>query len=177
MNISVKTVFSKGRVENFYKFHMMRMDKFRFLHYAFIIASLIAIVLLATVFDNYAHASTIIVILIIMTITLIVSRPYRIYRAYKKIITKSPLIDKSFIVTFHDEGIDYEMDSNIQKFKWEDILTIREIVDSLYIYVSDVKAIIVPKYLIEREERIKLIEFIKTKTLYKKHKFGQIAGE
>lgn len=177
MNISIKTVFSKNRVETFYKFHMMRMDKFRFLHYAFILFIIIAITLLATVFKNYEHSATILVILIIAGVAIVASRPYRIYRAYKKIIKKSPLEEKSFIVTFTEDGVTYQMDQSIQRFKWEDIVTVREITDSLYIYVSDVKAIIVPKFLIERKERLELIEFIKTKTHYKKHKFGQVAGD
>ena len=176
MNISVKTVFSKNRVETFYKFHMMKMDNFRFVHYAFVLLFVIAIILLATIFENFEHSATLIVILIIALVVLVASRPYRIYRAYKKIVKNSPLDDRPFTVTFTDEGVEYQMD-DIQRFRWEDIITVREIIDSLYIYVSDVKAIIVPKYLIDRQERLELIEFIKTKTHYKKHKFGQVAGD
>lgn len=177
MNISVKTVFSKNRVETFYKFHMMKMDKFRYLHYLFILLIIVGIILCVTVFGKYEHGATAMIILIIAGVVGIFSRPYRIYRAYKKIMKNSPLTEKPFTVTFTDDNVIYEMDGEIQLFKWEDIVTVREITDSLYIYVSEGKAIIVPKFILGREDREKLISFIKTKTHYKKHKFGQVAGD
>lgn len=177
MDISVKTVFSKPRVETWYKFHMMRMDKTRYLHYIALGLMLLGMILFATVLSNLKYSSYIFVILIICFVVLIASRPYRIYRAYKKIISKSPLEEKPFTVKFNEEGVIYEMDSSVQRYSWEQIVTVREIVDSFYVYVSETKAMIVPKYLIDRKEREELIEVFKTKTYYKKHKFGQIAGD
>ncbi len=177
MNINIKTVFSKPRVETWYKFHMMRMDKSRYLHYIALALMTLAMVLSITVFKSFQYSTYAFVILIIMFFTLMASRPYRIYRAYKKIISKSPLTEKPFSVTFSDEGIKYEMDGEIQKFTWEQIVTVREIIDSFYVYVSETKAMIVPKYLIERKEREELVEVFKVKTHYKKHKFGQVAGD
>lgn len=177
MDISVKTVFSKPRVETWYKFHMMRMDKTRFLHYIALGLMLIGIVLCATILSGLKYSSYIFVILIICFVVLIASRPYRIYRAYKKIISKTPLEEKPFTVKFNDEGVIYEMDGSVQKYSWEQIVTVREIIDVFYVYVSETKAMIVPKYLIDRKEREELIEVFKNKTYYKKHKFGQIAGD
>lgn len=174
MNITVSTGFSKPRIETFYKFHMMKMDKMRYLFYGGIIALLIITILFSTVFENYKNSVTIVVMSILGNLILIGTRPYRIYVGFKKAIKQTPPSDKTYTVTFNDEGVSYKMDYQEELYKWESVLTIREIIDVFYVYVSDTKAIIVPKYLIEREEREKLVEFFKGKTLFKKHKFGQV---
>lgn len=177
MDISVKTVFSKQRVETWYKFHMMKIDNKRYLHYIALAVILLIMILSATLFNGFKYSSYVFVICIIAFFSLVATRPYRIYRAYKKIIKESPLEEKPFVVKFSDEGVTYIMDDEIQKFSWDNIVTVREIVDMFYVYVSETKAILVPKYLIDRNERLELIEVFKVKTYYKKHKFGQIAGD
>ena len=177
MNISVKTSLSKGRVETWYKFHMMKMDDSRFLHYIALMLMVIGMFLFATWLGDLKYSTHAFVILILCFIVLIASRPYRIHRAYKKVITKNPLEVKSFTVTFNDEGVVSEMDNSIQKFTWDKIVTVREIVDCYFVYVSVTKAIIIPKFLMEKAEREQLVEVFKSKTFYKKHNFGQIAGD
>ena len=54
MNIKVSTGFSKERVENFYKFHMTRIDKMRHLFYVGVIGLLI-IAVIPLLFLNKKH--------------------------------------------------------------------------------------------------------------------------
>lgn len=177
MNIKISTGFSKGRVENFYKFHSLKIAKTRYLFYVGVLSLLLVTILFATVFESYKHASMIFIISIIANLILIFSRPYRIYMGYKKAIKESPLMSKTYHVIFREDGIEYILDGISEFFSWSDIITIREIVDVFYVYVGEHKAIIVPKYTIERNEREKLVEFLKNKVHFKKHKFGQISGE
>ena len=86
-------------------------------------------------------------------------------------------MSKTYYVIFKDDGVEYILEGVSEFFTWNKIITIREIIDVFYVYVGPHKAIIVPKYLIEKEKRKELVEFLKTKVHFKSHKFGQISGD
>lgn len=56
-------------------------------------------------------------------------------------------------------------------YKWEQIVRLVEIDDAYYIYIADNKAIILPKYPVETEERNKLIQKGTELGIYKKYKY------
>lgn len=171
MNIKVSTGFSKERVENFYKFHMTRIDKMRHLFYVGVIGLLIIAVIPLLILNKKPSAIIVTIIAFIADVILITTRPYRLSRAFKKILKDSPMSEKAYHIFIKDEGINYMTDTTNEYFKWDSIVRVVEIFDAYYIYVSDNKAIILPKHAVDYKERQKFDDFVINLGIHKKYNY------
>lgn len=171
MNIKVSTGFSKERVENFYKFHMTRIDKMRYLFYVGVGMLLLVSIISLIVFTSNPNAIVVTIVSILANIILITTRPFRLSSAFKKAIKNTPISDKTYHIKVNDQGVNYIMDTEDSFYSWNDIVRLIEIDDAYYIYVSDNKAIILPKYPVEVDDRRLMVELVSGLGKYKKYKY------
>ena len=171
MKIKVSTGFSKERVENFYKFHMTRIDKMRYLFYFAVMGLFLITFISILLFNKSQNMITIIIVSLVANVILILTRPYRLSRGFKKAIERSPFSNETYHVMINNDGVEYLMYTTPEFYKWEQIVRLIEIDDAYYIYIADNKAIILPKYPVETEERNKLIQKGTELGIYKKYKY------
>ena len=155
MNVKVKATFSKGRIETFYRFHFLKKSPYRIIELLLVIITFLISLLGITILENlYVFA-----IALVLGFVFIGTRNYRISTRIKKYLkVNSPDILPYYIIVKED-GIEYVRENESKLYKYNEIKEICEIDECFYIYVSEQKAIIMPKFLIEYEKRNKLREF------------------
>lgn len=170
MKIQISTNFSEARAKMFFRFHFLKRTKGKYVFYATAVLFLIIGALCFFIGDNLSKAG---IGFLIASVTVLIVRPIMASKTAKKIVEASNVSGAKYIVVFYDDHFEYIIDGIITIYNWSDLICVCDTNTCLYFYVTNEKAITVPKYAIRGNERDNFLEFLKNNTKYKRYRFKQ----
>lgn len=173
MKIIVSTNFSESRAKAFFRFHLAKKSKSKYVYLG--IGLFLAIFGIVVMFAFHKDIAG--MIIFIAGVAIFIVRPIQINSIVNKIIARETISGGKYIITIEDDFITYDFEGNVRRYAWKDIEYVFETDDCIYIYTNPNMAIIVPKFAIDGTKRKELIEFFKANVTYKKYRFKQKAEE
>lgn len=173
MKVVVSTNFSESRAKTFFRFHLTKKSKSKYIYFGIGLF----LIILGMLFMFAFHKDTAGMIILIAGFAVLIVRPIQINSIVNKIMMKNKISGGKYIITIEDDFITYDFEGNIRRYSWENIEYVFETDDCFYIYTNPNMAIILPKFAVDTAKRRELIEIFKARVVYKKYRFKQKAEE
>lgn len=173
MKIVVSTNFSESRAKTFFRFHLSRKSKSKYVYFSIGIF----LIILSGIVTFALHQDIVGMTLFLAGLAVFAVRPIQINSIVKKIVEKSKISGGKYLITVEEDFITYDFEGNVKRYSWKDIESVFETGDCFYVYTNPNMAIIIPKFAIDRVKRNELIVFFKANVAYKKYRFKQKVEE
>ena len=167
VEIVAKSTHSEKRTRDFFKFHLFRVSPTRYIYFAVALVLFIMSVVFYFMVKYgsslfFLFASLMVLVIRVVATNIIVSK------VLKKVVY--PAINYKLV--FNENGIIHSYDLSKFTYRWNEFKIIYEIDNYIFFYLDKNRALILPKYILNLEERERLKDLIiNSKIEYRLKKF------
>ncbi len=160
MIVKTKFCYTKENLEAYFRFHLKRKDKIKWIYYGASLFFIITGLVLAFFYEKYLYGLIMLGAAIIMFLLF----PYQVYKTAKKTASSRYKRDPQDII-FSENEISHLIGKQKQIYKWNQVIEVDETPLYIYFYISKESAVIVDKETVSEDEYNNLKAMIQAKKL------------
>lgn len=167
VEIIAKSTHSEKRTRDFFKFHLLKVSPIRYVYYGI---AIVLFVMSVVFYFMMKYGSSLFFLFCSLMVLLIKKVTTNMF--VNKIVRKIVYPSLNYNLVFNENELIYSYDVVKKVYKWDEFKIIYEVDNYIFFYLEKNKAMILSKYILDEESRIKLKEIIiNSKVIYKNKKF------